>query len=55
MSKIEKLFIETTALIMQPEMITGDKLTHRLTNPYMPISQIQDRVFPEPDALSYDN
>jgi hypothetical protein len=55
MGKIEKLFDETTALILQPEMIKGDKLIHRLTNPYMPIKQVQDRVFPAPDALFYDN
>jgi hypothetical protein len=55
MSKIEKLFDETTALIKQPEIVKGDKLSHRLTNPYKPITQIQDRIFPAPEALSYDN
>ena len=55
MGKIEKLFDETTALMRQPDMVKGDKLSHRLTAPYKPITQVQDRVFPAPDALSYDN
>ncbi len=55
MGKIEKLFDETTALIKKPEIIKGDKLSHRLTNPYKPITQVQDRVFPAPDALFYEN
>ena len=55
MGKIEKLFDETTALMKQPEMVKGYKLSHRLTTPYKPITQVQDRVFPDQDALSYDN
>jgi hypothetical protein len=55
MDKIEKLFDDTTARIKQPEMVKGEKLSHRLTNPYKPITKVQDRVFPAPEALSYDN
>jgi hypothetical protein len=55
LAKIEKLFDETTALMKQPQPVNGDKLSHRLTSPYKPITQVQDRVFPAPDALSYDN
>ena len=55
MGKIEKLFDETTALMKQPELEIGGKLCHRLTNPFKHITQVQDRVFPAPDALSYDN
>ncbi len=55
MGKIEKLFEETNALMKQPEIVLGYKLSHRLTTPYKPITQVQNRVFPAPDALSYDN
>ncbi len=55
MGKIEKLFNETNALLKQPDMVKGEKLTLRLTNPYMPITLVQDRVFPAPEAVSFDN
>jgi hypothetical protein len=39
MSKIEKIFEETTALITYGEVIKEAKLSFRLTNPYLPITQ----------------
>ncbi len=46
MSKVEKLFEEATVLMTQVEMIKEGKLSLRLTKPYKPITQVQDRVFP---------
>jgi hypothetical protein len=49
------MFEEATALMTQAGSIKEGKLVLRLTNPYKPITNVQDRVFPSQDALKYEN
>ena len=54
MTKVEKLFEETTLRMSQAEIVK-QKLETRLANPIRPITQAQDKIYAAESDLKFDN
>jgi hypothetical protein len=52
MTKVEKLFEETTLQMSQAEIVK-QKLITRLANPIKPITKVQDKIYPAEIDLKF--